>query len=133
MKSTNKFGKKIKYQEILSRVAYISLKSELIDQKLYESMEFPEVEVKTKPSLEGPRKQYPYSYRKLVFDEELGEGIIIGQTKRMEGQYNPSIGSSFNGDGMSEAEAAYLEVKNTYAFWVVATEMNRTVLIPKEL
>lgn len=31
----------------------------------------------------------------------------------------------------SDPEPAYLEISNTYTFWVVATDMNKKVLVPK--
>ena len=128
MKIKNQFGKRISYKEILSRVVYIENKSECIDIKLTEDSKFQEVVAVNDNWNE--RTKWPQAYRKLVFDEEYGEGIIIGQTKRSEGKYYPSHPAS--PPDYDDAEPAVLEIKKTYTFWVVATEMNRTILVPKE-
>lgn len=126
-KRKNRFGETVKFTEIFSDVAYIAEK-QLENSKLYDSDQFTIVEAK--PSISHPGFMYfPTALRKVIFKRQTGSGIIIGQTKRSEGRYVPGTGVGSYMD--SDPEPAYLEISNTYTFWVVATDMNKKVLVPK--
>lgn len=61
-------------------------------------------------------------YRKCFHSRKHGTGILIGQTYRDEGQY-------WSGDTDSPG---YLTISKRIPFWVVATGVNKTVLVPKD-
>lgn len=101
---------------------------QLENSKLYDTDQFTIVEAKS--SISHPGFMYfPAALRKVIFKRQTGSGIIIGQTKKSEGRYVPGTGVGSYMD--SDPEPAYLEISNTYTFWVVATDMNKKVLVPK--
>lgn len=130
MKQHRLFGRKITFNESFSHVVYIDRKSELVDKRLYDQMEIDEVNVIK--SADGD-KRFVSSYRKAVTAQhEIMEGIIIGQTKKLEGLYSPGYKGTWY-DGYHEPEHAYLDVKKTIRYWVVAVGMNKTMLVEKDL
>jgi hypothetical protein len=66
--------------------------------------------------------KYPTSLRKIIYKKIEDAGVIIGQTTRYEGIYYP-------GD---YEEPSYIQRTITCCFWIVATGMNKTVLVPKD-
>lgn len=126
METHRLFGKQIKFNESYLRAVYLK---EEIAHRTYEHMGLNSVEVKH--TINGVK--YVHSYRKLIFDQHENKcGIIIGQTKKVEGWYSPGYGgdSQF---GYEDAEPPMFEPKKTYRFWVVATDMNETFLVEKDL
>jgi len=125
-----KFGDTIVFDEVFSDVIYITPKNaELYNVKLYEG-KFTLVKSKQIDGLWHEKVKYPAGYRKLIFGELNGSGIVIGQTMKKEGIYWPGHGSS--APDWDDAEPPMFDTKKTYTFWVVATNMNHTVLVPKE-
>ena len=125
-KKTN-FLKEIEYTEFLCDMVYVKDKS-LLDKKLYSDDTFEISEAKT--DLLSNHKKFPPSIRKAVFNKEIGKGIIIGQKVKKEGHYSPTVGGS-SVWGYEDYEPAYLAVTKTIKLWVVATDMNRTILVEK--
>ena len=124
--SANKFfGTKIKFSESFISLSY--LKKE-VTEKLYDDSAFE----KSMPILGlNGRYKYPSGYRKLIFfKHEPMEGIIIGQTKKIEGWYTPGYGGSPE-FGREDAEPPMFDTKKAYRFWVVATSLNKTYLVEK--
>jgi len=130
-----KFGDIIKYDDRFYDVIYINNK-ELIDSKLYNTDKFDKTEPikplteKGKLGLLSDKKKYPPSIRKIIFYKESGEGIVIGQRSKREGKYHPACGGG--PPYYDDYEQAWLDVTKSYTFWVVTTEMNRTILVPKK-
>jgi hypothetical protein len=131
MKQNKMFGTKIKFTESFSRAAY--LKKEMTD-KTYDDIAMKGHETTPIPpkTLDG-RYKYPSGYRKVLFyKHEPMEGIIIGQARKIEGHYTPGYG----GDSMfgyEDAEPPMFVPKKVYRFWLVATSMNITRLVEKDL
>ncbi len=121
------FGEVIDFDEILHDIGYIKEK-ELVDTKLYTGMDFTIVEIIDK----GDTSYKPSAYRKFIFHKQCGSGIVIGSKIKKEGLYHPQTGCSFT-NNYEDYEQAYLEVTNTQGFWVIATRMNETLLIPKNI
>lgn len=128
-KRKNMFGETIEFTEIFSRVIYVDRNDHLItSSKLYEDgREFPIVE----PVHRDLRTYFPAAYRKVVFQRMNGSGIIIGQTKKSEGMYHPGSSPTGYFADPTDFEQAYVDYKWTYTFWVVATDLNKTVLVLK--
>lgn len=125
-KRKNRFGETIEFSEILADVVYVSkLDYVAINTKLYVGHNVPSEKSVKKHILDKP--YFPSAYRKMVFERKTGSGIIIGQTKRVEGVYAPGYYDIVSGDG----EPPYLDPRRVYTFWVVATSMNKKVLVPK--
>lgn len=118
------------FDEIFAEAAYIS-NADLKDVKLYTSDKYDIVEPKISAREGYFQKVFPSAYRKLIFKKQYGTGIIIGQTKKSEGKYYPGSIPGYFGDP-GDYEQAYTAVETTYTFWVVATGMNKTVLVPKK-
>jgi hypothetical protein len=122
--NTNFFGKEILFTEVLHSILYIIDKA-LLNEKLitpvHDSVKIAE------PKSDRGRFIYSHSFRKIVFKQEKGQGIIIGQTTRDEGEYWPGFYSQTTED----AEQATLTISKRYSFWIVATKMNKKELIPK--
>lgn len=122
------FGDVIDFEEILHDIGYIKEKL-LLNIKLYTGMDFTIAEpVK---NIISDTNYFPSSCRKLIFHKQKGSGIVIGSKIKKEGLYHPQTGGGF-GDNYEDYEQAWLEVTNTKGFWVVATRMNETVLVPKD-
>ena len=121
MEITNKivFLNKILYTEILHAVIYLKDLTK-IDDKLYTPVP---------DSIETIFNFHVKSLRKIVFTKQNGEGIIIGQTRRNEGIYNPNDPGS--PPYYDDEAPPYLKTTKRYPFWVVAIGMNKTVLVPK--
>ena len=64
-----------------------------------------------------------HSFRKIIFikSNEFKSGIIIGQTKRDEGEYFPRH-KAISNDPEDENIGAFLKLTKRYTFWIVATE-----------
>lgn len=122
------FGDTIMFDEVFLTVEYIN-DFDLIDTKLYDTDTFKVSEPKR--NILHDCNIYPRSVRKLIFSKKNGNGIVIGEKVLREGFYNPGCRSS--GFNYEDYEQAYLEVSRQYSFWVVATSMNTTTLIPKKL
>lgn len=123
-----KFGDRIEFTEIFHDVVYIAEK-DLKYRKIYDGEEIFTV-VPQKESFSRPGEYYfPAALRKVIFKRSTGSGIIVGQKNKREGFYHP--GCSGSGMDFDDYEPAYLEVTGTYTFWVVATGLNQTVLVPK--
>ena len=120
----SQFGKLIFFNCIFSHVAYIK-ETELKDTKLYVEDKFSIVQPKS--SVSG-HIYFPPALRKVIFKTKNGNGIIIGQTYKREGFYNPRTGGGLS---TMDHEPAYLKHTKTYSFWIVATDLNKTVLILK--
>jgi len=131
----NTFGDKIEYEEVFVDVVYIKNK-ELKDVKLYDTDEFDISEpIESKKSavslsLLPDRKKYKSSIRKIIFSKQKGDGIIIGQGSKREGEYHPACGGG--PPYYDDYEQAWLDVTKTYTFWIVANKMNQTILVPKK-
>jgi hypothetical protein len=129
----NRFGETIEFDEIFSRVIYVDRNNLAIAaEKLYEEegRVFPIVE--SQPRIDDFTSEYfPPAYRKIVFQKTKGSGIIVGQTKKIEGAYHTVCAPYGINADPTDFEPAYTECKLTYTFWVVAVGMNATVLVPK--
>ena len=124
MKKESNFLKEIEYNEYLSDMVYL-VDKKLIDEKIH----FPNTYQVVEGHYDlGDTLKWPSCIRKGVFVEEKGKGVIIGQCSRREGIYHPYIPAGTWGE---DYEPAWLEVKRTLKLWVVATKMNRTVLVEK--
>lgn len=119
------FGDTIVYDTIFAKVAYIS-EYELASAELFDDDVFTIVEPRSGKGL-FDRPFYPAAYRKIILKRQEGEGIVIGQTRKVEGIYH----SSYANHRERDYESAYLEPKRNYLFWVVAIGINKTVLVPK--
>jgi hypothetical protein len=128
MKKKENFLQEIEFDEYLSEMVYIMDKS-LIDKKLYTDNEF-ELSVAVEDTFTKGRRFLP-SIRKAIFHKEHGKGVIIGQCVKKEGYYSPQISGSMY-SGYEDYEPAFLDVKNTIRLWIVATNMNRTILVEKK-
>jgi hypothetical protein len=128
MKQHKLFGRAIQFDVSFSRAVYI--KNEMSD-RTYEGMVLDIV--KPKETIDGPK--YGCAYRKLLFQpHKTMDGIIIGQTKKIEGWYTPgSSAYNYGATGYSEPEPPMFEPRKTHTFWVVATSMNVTYLVEKGL
>jgi hypothetical protein len=137
MKKT-KFGNVIKYKEVFDQVMYID-QMHLVKEKLYDNEKY---YTKTDPYRSDPQNlhnlssksekpKYYHSLRKIIFRREEGEGIIIGQTIKKEGEYTPGYKGGWNGDCVTEDEPPYIDFTRVYSFWIVATGINQQVLVPK--
>lgn len=129
-----KFGDRIEFNEVFHDVVYIKEK-ELEKIKLYDTDEsdftiVPHEERKDLLSRET-YLVFRRALRKVLFRREHGEGIIIGQTKRMEGYYEPGYQPTGFFDDPTDYEAPYLGITHVYPMWIVATAMNKTVMVPK--
>jgi len=122
----NNFLKEIEYTEFLCDMVYVKDKP-LLDKKLYSDDTFEVSAAKT--DLLSNHKKFLPSIRKAVFYKETGKGIIIGQKVKKEGHYYPTVSRSYPED---DYEPAYLAVTKTIKLWVVATDMNRTILVEKD-
>lgn len=124
MRAKDLFGKTVKFDVVFSDVAYVKSEPADFSRKLFEGDEFerltPEIVTDGQTGLANSRP--PASFRKVVLSRQHGEGIIIGQTSKHEGLYDPGSGSV----------QASLERKKTYTFWVVAVGINKTVLAEKD-
>jgi hypothetical protein len=132
----NRFGDSIEFDEIFLEMVYTNGK-ENQGTKLYSTSEYTTVETKEEYDW-GQKKyrtKYPGSTKRCVFHklDAPMTGIIIGQTKKSEGEYSPFIPSESTPNGVYEAEPASLDVSKVYTFWVVATSMNSTQLVPKNI
>lgn len=121
----NKFGESISFTEVFSHVVYIAERN-LIHTKIYFN-ETPYTIVEGQYNEDTGNTRFPSALRKLIFNRQIGEGIIIGQTKRTEGTYLAESRQISE----CEYEAPYLTPTHTYTFWVVAIGLNKTVLVPK--
>ncbi len=132
-KRKNRFGETIEFDEIFSRVIYVDRKDlAIVSEKLYEEdgRVFPIVEPKLRLD-DFTSEYFPPAYRKIVFQKTKGSGIIVGQTKKIEGAYHAISSPTGYGADPTDFEPAYTECKLTYTFWVVAVGMNAAVLVPK--
>ena len=134
-KAKELFGKYISFGVVFSGIVYVSDEPKDFSRKLFEGDDYKEVlPVERDPAgfrIPG-ETMLPRSMRKVVFQKTPGEGIIIGQTSKHEGLYDPGYRpSSHYGSEPGDAEQASLERKKTYTFWVVATGINTTVLAEK--
>ena len=126
-----KFGDTIVFDEIFSDVMYITPKNaELYNVKLYEDKFTLVKSVPINDGLWHEKVKYPAGYRKVIFSELHGSGIVIGQTMKKEGYYWPGYGPS--APDWDDVEPPLFDSKKTYTFWIVATNMNQKVLVPKE-
>lgn len=124
-----KFGDIINFTEVYDSAVYLDIHdSKNFDLKLYTTNEF--IESNTIQKANGT-ELYKRSYRKIIFRKEIGQGIVIGQTKKLEGLYIPQTGGTVYSYYPTEYEPAYLDNKLTYTFWIVAVDLNKTVLVPK--
>jgi hypothetical protein len=122
MRAKDLFGRRVKFEETFSDVAYVKDEPADFSRKLYEGDDFERLVAPVNPVRDADTKSRPpASFRKVVFSRTSGEGIIIGQTSKHEGLYDP---------GTSEAQPS-LERKRTHTFWVVAVGINKTVLAEK--
>jgi hypothetical protein len=130
-----KFGHIINFKHILSGVNYVITRNnpDIVNEVIIikEDSDFLKYKL-AEPIRRGflDEIKYPSSFRKLFFREEEGTGIVIGQTTRAEGYYFPGCSPTF-GEDYSDSEPPYLKSTKTFTFWVVATGMNQTVLVPK--
>jgi len=122
----NKFGESISFTEVFSHAVYIA-EQNLTHKKIYFN-ETPYTIVEGRYNEITGNTWFPKALRKLIFNRQIGEGIIIGQTKRSEGIYESG---SRHQIGEYEYETPYLKPTHTYTFWVVAIDLNKTVLVPK--
>lgn len=67
--------------------------------------------------------------KRILFEEFIGEGLVIGQTYRKEGIYHPGGNSDYWIIG--ETDQGYLETTNVVTFWKVLTKFNNVYLVPK--
>lgn len=122
------FGDRIEFTEVFHRIVYI-VEKDLNYRKIYDKKES-FTEVPQKESFMRPGKYYyPAALRKVIFKRKTGSGIVIGQKNKREGFYRP--GCLPSGPDFDSYEPPYLEITGTYTFWVVATSLNETVLVPK--
>jgi hypothetical protein len=138
-KAKEVFGKHASFGVVFSGIVYVSDEPADFSRKLFEGDEYKEVLPVAQDRVNRlfPEKPYlPKSMRKVIFQRTPGEGIIIGQTSKHEGLYDPGVPgvkhNSWDSDGDSSAEQASLSRKKTYTFWIVATGINTTVLAEKE-
>lgn len=118
-----KFGDIIKFTEVYDSTIYLDIHdSKNFDLTLYTTNEF--IESNTIQKANGT-ELYKRSYRKIIFRKE------IGQTKKLEEFYILQAGGTVYSYYPTEYEPAYLENKLTYTFWIVAVDLNKTVLVPK--
>ena len=110
------FGKRVKFDTVFNNVVYVVDEPSDFSRKLFRDQDF-SVAVSTGEHNGRP----PRSSRKVVFDKQSGEGIIRGQTSKHEGKYDPG----------SELEKPTLVRMKTHTFWVVASGINKTVLVEK--
>lgn len=120
MRAKDIFGKVVKFDVIFSNVAYVKNEDDIIFTKLFVTDSFDVVLPDIMNTVNG-LAQPPASYRKVIFKRVHGTGIIIGQTSKHEGLYNPS-----------ENKQASLTRKSTHTFWIVATDINKIVLAEKD-
>ena len=113
------FGETITYNEVFSHVEYID-ELHLTEEKLYDDSVF--TPTSPRGRLSGGRRYY-HCFRKLIFKHESGNGIVIGECSKKEGEYFPGDPADY--------EMPYLAPTKTYSFWIVATDMNRQILIQK--
>ena len=126
-----KFGDTVVFNEVFSDVIYITPKNaELYNVKLYEGKFDVKKSVPINDGLWHEKVKYPAGYRKLIFRKFQGSGIVIGQTMKKEGIYWPGYGPS--APDWDNGEPPMFDIKKVYTFWVVATNMNQKVLVPKE-
>jgi len=123
-----KFGDRIDFTEVFHDVVYIAEK-DLKHRKIYDGEEIFTI-VPEKESFSRPGEYYfPPALRKVIFKRQVGSGIVIGQKNKREGFYHPGgHGGMMHPD---DYDPPYLEITGTYTFWVVATGLNETVLVPK--
>jgi len=123
----SKFGDRIEFTEIFHDVVYIA-EEDFKYRKIYDGEEIFTI-VPQKESVSRPGELYfPPALRKVIFKRKAGSGIIIGQKNKREGFYNPGGRPMRYPD---DYEPPYLDITGTYTFWVVATGLNQTVLVPK--
>jgi hypothetical protein len=127
-KQSEWFGIEIRFGEVLHDTIYFQNK---IENKLYAPVDDSLKEAEIKQG-EDYQNIYQHSFRKIIFNklEKPEIGIIIGQTTRDEGEYNPGYKGSWPDGG--ESEPAYLKLIKRYSFWIVATSLNVTKLVPKD-
>lgn len=114
-KASELFGITVAFVEILHHMEYAN---EKIQDKLY-------VDTFDKSKISG----FSRSWKKAIFERKEGAGILIGQTYRDEGIYYPPCGGHEYGE---DNEPGALAISKRIPFWVVATGVNKTVLVPKD-
>ena len=122
-----KFGDKVEFTEVFHGAVYI--KEDFSTCRLYyPEARFTVVEPRESTlSIDGG-VWFPSAFRKVLFEKKNGSGIIIGQTTRKEGWYQ----SGGRQRSPEDWEPPCLDIQKSYPFWVVATSLGKTELVPKD-